>query len=367
MHPVTDWILVVSKVLLTKFPTRFDYVWKKIISVLRSNPDCGRSAIIRGSQEPNWAADALNAPNGKLAQALMTDPQKDGAEAGKGFPLPWIGRVNELLSLEPDLRRHALVMFAFNLDWFFCIDSVWTEKNLLCALKEEGPDQSALWAGFFWAAKIPNLKLYIRLKPHFLRLPKDKSIGRRNHSEILASILLAGWGTVDSTTGERVVTNGEMRDVLINADDSFRSHVLWQLGRWPSETREVDADWRTKLPIFLSEVWPRQKSVKTPRTTVGLCELAFSAVTAVPEILDSILPLVTKVDEEARHNLVQLEDKVVDQHPEKTLALLSAILPDAAAVWPYDVEAVLERIGNANPTLLKDTRLLELKRRWNAR
>jgi hypothetical protein len=144
-----EWILTSSKVLLSEFPTQFDRVWEKLISVLRSKPDSGKSSIIRGSQEPDWAGEALNAPVGKLAQALMTDPQKESVKTGMGFPLPWISHVDELLSLELDLRRHALVVFAFNLNWVFAIDPVWTEKNLISVLDEEGQDQSALWAGFF--------------------------------------------------------------------------------------------------------------------------------------------------------------------------------------------------------------------------
>ncbi len=87
----------------------------------------------------------------------MKDPQKDGVKVGKGFPLPWLRRVDELLSLEEDLRRHALVMFAFNLNWFFAIDPGWTQKQIISVLDEEGNDQSAIWAGFFWASTTPNL------------------------------------------------------------------------------------------------------------------------------------------------------------------------------------------------------------------
>lgn len=367
IDPVSDWILTSSKVLLTEFPAQFDRVWEIMISVLKSNPDCGRSSVVRGNKEPDWAGEALNAPVGKLAQALMKDPQPEGIGPGKGFPLRWISRVDELLSLEGDLRRYGLVLFAFHLNWVFAIDAAWTEKNLISVLAEEGQDQSALWAGFFWGAKLPNQALYMRLKPFLLRLARQKSIAPRNHSDVLAAILLAGWGTVDSTTGERFVTCAEMREVLINADDDFRSHVLWQLERWSSEAQEGDGNWLKQLPVFLTEVWPRQKSAKTSRITARLCELAFSDAAAFQERVEIILPLVTKIDQEARHHLVRLEENIVDQYPEKTLALLSAILPDDTAVWPYGIETVLERIANSDPSLLRDPRLVELKRRWNAR
>ncbi len=367
IYPVSEWLLVSSKVLLKEFPKQFELVWGKVISVVRSNPDCAKSSIVRGNKEPDWAAEALNAPVGKLAEALMNDPQKQGAEAGKGFPFPWISRADELLSLGGDLRRYALVMFAFNLNWFFAIDPAWTEKKLISVLDEEEQDQSAVWAGFFWAAKIPSQKLYSQLKPHLLRLAKHKSIARRNHAEVLAGILLAGWGTADSATGKRFVTDAEMRDILVNADDDFRSHILWQLEAWSANKGNEDGKWDKKLSVFFNNVWPRQKSAKSPRITAKLCELAFSDATAFPERVDIILPLVTKIDQDVRHHLMRLEDNVVDQYPEKTLLLLSAVLPENAAVWPYGIESTLERIGNANPSLLKDPRLVELKRRWNAR
>jgi hypothetical protein len=158
-----------------------------------------------------------------------------------------------------------------------------------------------------------------------------------------------------------------MREGLINANDDFRSNVIWQLERWSSRGQEGHVTWGKQLPVFLAEVWPRQKSAKTSRITARLCELAFSDADAFPERVDIILPLVTKIDDEARQYVSGLEDKIVDQYPEKTLALLSAILPEDATVWPYGIETALERIANTDPSLLRDPRLVELKRRWNAR
>jgi hypothetical protein len=160
-----------------------------------------------------------------------------------------------------------------------------------------------------------------------------------------------------------------MRAVLVNADDDFRSRTLWQLERWSSEREEGDGNWRAKVPVFLTEVWPRQIKAKSPRITARLCDLAFSNAAAFPEIADIIMPLVTKSDREHLWlgHLMESESNVIDKFPEKMLALLSAVLPENVEVWPYDIEGVLERIGIADPSLLKDPRLVELKRRWNAR
>jgi len=368
MYPVSEWLLTASAALLQKFPTSFEQVWMKVISVLRSNPDCAKSSGYRRNNEPDWAAEALNFPVGKLAEALMKDPQKDGLEIGKGFPVPWLSRVDELPSLEGDLRRHALVMFALNLNWFFTIDPSWTEKQLISVLDEEGDDQNAVWAGFFWASSALSKPLYLALKPRLLRLAKRQSMLQHNHTKVLAALLLFGWGSVDKATGEPWVTDMEMRDVLVNADDDFRSRTLWQLQRSPSNEEVDGGNWRTKVPVFLTEVWPRHIRAKSPRVTVRLLDLAFSDVTTFPEIADIILPLVAKSDRGDLWlpNLMESEANLVDKFPAKMLALLSAILPENVEVWPYDIEDVLERIGSADPTLVKDPRLVELKRRWNA-
>jgi hypothetical protein len=160
-----------------------------------------------------------------------------------------------------------------------------------------------------------------------------------------------------------------MRDVLVNADDDFRSHTLWQMQQWASERKEGDVNWKAKVPVFLTEVWPRHIKAKSPRITARLLDLAFSDATTFPGIADIIMPLVTKSDREHLWlpDLRESEGNVVDQYPDKMLGLLSAVLPENVAVWPYHIEDVLERIGSADPSLLKDHRFVELKRRWNTR
>ena len=43
------------------------------------------------------------------------------------------------------------------------------------------------------------------------------------------------------------------------------------------------------------------------------------------------------------------------------------VLSENSAKWPYGVDEILAKIGEAKPSLLNDVRLIELKRRWSAR
>jgi hypothetical protein len=297
----------------------------------------------------------------------MDDPNKAGLKTGKGFPAPWIRRVEDLLGLDGDARRYAFVIFSFNLNWFFAIDPSWTKTNLVSAIEKEGEDQKAVWAGVFWSARIPDKDLYQVLKPHFLALASGKSPTSHHHVHILSGCLLAGWGTINQRTGERYVTNSEMHQVLLRSDEAFRLQILWQLKGWSS--REDGKQWREQLPVFLGEVWPRDKKVKTPKISIALLDFVFSDVVNPSEMADVVLPLISQANVEhiSLYSLRTAKNSIIESLPEKVLALLLAILPDDPAAWPYEIEEVLERIGAAAPSLLPDSRLVELKSRWNSR
>jgi len=315
--------------------------------------------------------EAINAPVSEIAQALFNDPRKNDLKVGGGFPTDWLLSVDNLLSLNGDLHRHALVIFAHKMNWFYAIDPIWTEANMLSVLdKGDESDRFAIWSGFFWSAKVPNQKLYMRLKPNLLAFASKRSLPRRKYGNVLAGIILSGWGSINEETGERCISDAEMHDVLLHTDDEFRSHILWQVKRW-SETKEnaVGEKWSVMLSELLRDVWPRQKSAKTPKISARLCDLAFSNVERFPEIAEIVLPLLTPIDSDHLMfpDLRKPKDNIVDLYPKQTLALLHAVLPDNVAAWPYDIEETLQRISEADSSLNSDEKLLELKRKWNAR
>jgi hypothetical protein len=368
MHPVSDWFRNMSKSLAEDSPKSFDRIVSKLIDVLRSDPSSGTSGVVRGNREPDWVTEAINAPAGKLAEALFDDPRVKGLKANGGFPADWLASLDNLLSWDGDHRRYALVICAHRLNWFHAINPVWTEANILSVLDNADElDQSAVWSGFLWPARMPNLDLYLRLKPALLAFAKTRSLPRREYGRVVAEMILAGWGRTVKGTGERWVSNDEMRDVLLRADEEFRLDLLWALEGWSKETEDSAwKRWREMLPVFLRDVWPRQKSVKTPGVSARLCGLALSDAARVPEMVEIIIPLLTTTDSDYLE--IELNDfTVVDAYPKQILALLHTTLPDDASLWPYSSGAVLQRIGEVDESLKQDERLLELRRKWDSR
>jgi hypothetical protein len=371
IHPFSDWALNVSNALSRRDESVFFKLVGRIADIIRADRTSGHSAIIRGTRDHDWATEALNAPAGKIAQALFNAPSTKGLSKGQGLTEDWLKHANALLALGGEPRCHALVIFCHNFVWLNFVAAEWTETNLAPVLQgDSGDDRDAAWAGFFWAAKIPPPSLYRKLKGALMRIATTKAISKRSHEQVLAGMLLVGWAAPDPETGQCYISNEEMRDLLLAADEEFRSHVLWQAERWAEhEDEQPEIRWSEKVEVLLEDVWPRQVLAKTPQISARLCNFVFSDKDRFVRRAAIVLPLLSKAEGDSimLPNLRKSEDNIVDIYPEQTLAMLDAILPENAGAWPYGIESTIERIGKADGRLNVDPRLLTLKRRWGAR
>ncbi len=365
IYPISDWMLNASKILFSQSPNQFYNPWKKLIKTLGREPHVGSSSLVRGTRTPDWAMEALNSPVGKLAQALFNDPQVDDLKKGERFPFEWIAYAEDLLSLPEDLHRHALVMFAHRLNWFFLIDPNWTDKNLVFLLGKDGEDQSAIWAGFFWGAKNPNIELFGKIKPFLFEQVAADLTTKQNYMGVLAAILLSGWATIDEKE-KRIITNTEMRDLLTRGNNEFRSQALWHINKWALKENGILTG---KLPLFFSEVWPRQKKIKNSKISTELCRILFSYSDIFKSCIDIIMPLLSKIDRGQAWHFLMIKGsmRIVEQFPEKVLEILFGVLSEDVSDWPYGIEKVIEKMSSSDPSLLKDSRFVELKRQWDSR
>ncbi len=370
LYPASLWLKDASTKLSNDCLPVFDHILNKLIDVLGEMQNEGGSCINRGTKEPNWAIEAINSPTGAIAEALFNDPRWHGLKQNQGIPSEWLVHAEALLALPKDLRRYAIVIFFYHINYFFHVDPKWTKDHLLPALRgKDRDDRDAAWSGFLWRAKIPNKKLYMQLKSDMLEFAVTPPLSLDLYSEIIASIILGGWKAVANTTGGPCISNKEMSYLLLKTDDKFRSRILWQAQQWfEDEDDKTSSSWKKQLPKLL-QIWPRNLSVRSPNTSARLCELAFSSKDQFPKIAALVLPLLSKIelDRLTLPSLYKLEDNIIDQHPEQVLALLYAVLPDNALAWPYEIEEILQQIEKADDKLKQDNRLICLKRQWNSR
>ncbi len=358
----SDWLEKKGAGLEAEDASLFVSVWAKFLSSLTAVEAANASSLVREDGAVDWATEAINSPAGNLAEYLTTNTGKEKFDAKEGMPHEWRKRAEQLLVLPGDSRRFALVIFGFQLGFLYFVDPQWTEEHLLSVIEPNGErqDQEALWAGFFWRARVPSTELFGRIKGSILALLEGDGAYRRHHLEVLAGVVLAGWGTRKDYNDERLISSDELRSFLIRGGAEFRQNVLWTLDRWSEEDH-----WSTMVPEFLRDVWPKQKSIRTKEISGRLVDLALSQKGRFPEVAKLVADLVSKVDDQRIFipELRKSEETVAAQYPDETLNLLYAVLPENARLWPYGAREAIEVIGEVKPALTSHPRFIALQSR----
>ena len=340
----------------------FESTWQKFLNALTAVEAANASSLVREDKAVDWATEAINSPAGKLAEFLISNTGKGKFDAKEGMPHEWRKKAEQLLVLPGDSRRFALVIFGYQLGFLYFVDPQWTEQNLLSAIEPHGerPDQEALWAGFFWRARVPSTELFERIKGSILALLEGGGGSRKHHLEVLAGMVLAGWGTRRDDSGERLISSAELRGFLIRGGAEFRQNVLWTIKKWSAED-----EWSTMVPEFLRDVWPKQKSIRTKEVSGRLVDLALSQKSRFSEVAKLVAGLVSKVDDQRVFipELRKSEETVAAQYPDETLDLLYAVLAENARLWPYGAREAIEVIGQVKPALTSHPKFIALQSR----
>src|SRR5690606_10906844 len=101
-NPVAECILSLTRV--NQLQVRnLGILWDRLLQALRGMPDRDRDP----EDPPDWAGEALNAPAGKLAQALMAESRDADAGQPEALSRRWLERAEALLSLGGDMRRQV--------------------------------------------------------------------------------------------------------------------------------------------------------------------------------------------------------------------------------------------------------------------
>ncbi|UDM49578.1 SIR2 family protein [Cupriavidus sp. MP-37] len=357
IYPASNWLRTYSERLLSERPQIFEVVWSAIIEALREG-DGTKKGTAAGTRR--WVDESLNRPGGYMADALFRSPHVSELTPDTGLPESFKCRLTQLIGLADDPKQHALVIIASNFNWLFRIDATWTAETLLPMAKSAVDDTSAFWAGYLWAAQTPQPALYPLLKPMLIDLCCRDTL-RREHARVLGGMHLIVWAN-DLYASELgpFLPDVELRELLIHAGNDFCASVLQQLRRWVSP---AESHLRERLISFLTEVWPRQRSLRNPEMSARLADLAFEVPQLFSDIVKVILPRLVPVNGESlRISYADLDPCIVAEHPDALLDLLCAILSADAASWPYKAGNVLKLLGE-HAAVRDDPRLADLRRR----
>jgi len=353
VRPASYWLESAHKLLFARDREAFGIIFDKLVDALAAEP-----APEGAGKKRRWPDEAVGSAAGHLCDALFGDPFLSGMKGKQPLPEAWIAMAPRLLSLPGDHRRFSLVIFARHLAWLHFHAGEWCEQFVLSALDEDDASRDAMLAGFFLDPLAGDEGLYRLLAPVMTRLATGELRSPSYSPQGVANFCIGGWLT--KRGDDRWLSDDDFRTVLIRSGDTLRTHALWQVGRF----KEIDE----KL-AFLREVWPLQLSAKMPVVMSRLIHIVFDDEAHFPAMAEAVRPLLARTDARSTHLslLGEKTERIIAAHPEIVLDLLSRILSDDAANWPYGIANVLERISKARAELSDDPRFRRLKRLWEER
>lgn len=361
-HPLLDWYQKIAKSLKKNSPELFEAIWSRIILCLKIYPEIGESGMTSNSKYYEWNSHAIITPQGKLAE-LWLEMLPDKIKNAKRVKRKDLLLVEELLSLPSPMNRFPLVVFSRYLSWFYYRNKSWTTKYILTSFKKSAGDKEALFSGFLGRLNSPLLEVLKLLKNDFIQfaIENKKETG---FTRGLANVILILWTQVDEKNNDKIITDEEMREILLNSSEKFRLETLWCLS---DLIRNKKANLEGCTIEFIKNVWPRQIKIKTSDVAFRLNYLTFLNIKIFNGISDDIIRL-TKgyLKKDFNFQSINIEDnEIVEKYPDDVLSFLDEVLTEDIFRLPYGLESVLESIIKAKPSLSEDKRLIVLKKRCN--
>ncbi len=356
-YGAAHWMKTVSGWLYGDAAAVFRPVWDRLIEALSTDTSPSRHRANR-----DWAEDAINAPTGFLVQLLFNDPIISSVQPESMLPNPLKTRFDQLLSLPGDMRRQALNLLALHLPWFFNVDRAWTTAALLPVISEANEDGKALWDGLLRSGRLPSKDLFVEMKPAILARARRSPAPVRSRNNFAGMILAAWNGIADAAAQAGLVTNAELRDLLVDANDDFRRHIIYHLRQW---SKDLSGPWHSVAVRFLDDVWPKQRALRTSAISSMLADFALDSGDLMPEITRAIMTRLVPVPSANLYRLIldtEKDDYPLRKYPSASLDLLWAILPDNREDLPYGFDNCLKVLEETSE-IAGDPRLAEFRRR----
>jgi hypothetical protein len=308
---------------------------------------------------------AINQPAGMFVEALINNPEIEN----NFIPKAHLEMLSSLIHKPDNDGKIALVLCVGRLNWFFHHNPQWTNNNLLSVLTNQGNKETIFWIGFLWTARTPSTSLFKKIKPRLLDFAKSNVLHQRGLTQNLAGVVLSGWLHSNQPSKRALIKDQELTDILLECKEDFRISLLWNLRRWIDEEKYYD--WCLACYRLFHDVWPKQKTLKTPDLNNNLYSFLLSRDEHFDHYFGLIFPLIitNKVPRLGYFDIEQMEKNTSGplQFPELTLKFLSKILQFDARDWFYEDEKLVQYFITNHSKEAKNADLEELISRLNRR
>ena len=366
--PVVFWLSNNAEKPENTYIPDFFHLAKKLVKILRIQPDNDQSNI---EQSTDTYIEAINVLAGMMARTLLAGAFVQNLN-DKYFYNEWFKQIESLLKLPDNSRQYVLVILFTHINWFFQIDKNWTRKNLLPIFHSSNSiARDAAWSGFLEVRALPHLEIFKTIKGDLFTVVQTRPYFYLKYINRYSGLILALWSKTDDATAEKCITDDELHELLIQSEDELRTEILKQVEVWirdPNTDNSSD-EWKSRLPALFA-IWPKQMKAWSPEVSAGFFNLLIWSGEQFPVLLKLVIKRLNKVYDLRSSNLYSLTvsgfgNTIIQDYPKELLELLFTVLPNDARQWSFIMDIILQKIVEADSSLKKDERYVELKRRYS--
>lgn len=341
-------------------------LFRYLLHILSRNSDINFSNIVRQNDgRIDWIFEFANSPAGQLADSLFNRAEVSNFSQGNDLPDDWLKAAVNILSLEDDGGRYALVSFMYRLQWLYHFAPSLVKKNILTAVDSNQPmTVDAFWSGLARVApKISDANLYGLIKEKLIRavtvgIPMD---GPRYRGFSL--LLVRGW--LNRNVSSEMISDEEFSEVILNVNETLVLQVLSRFRQLLSEEYdESDFNPYAEIEHLFESVWPRYRVITSRRVVNIMVQIA----TSNSRIFSTLVPIFVSrfgsIDNfvgRIFRGLLQRECKILREDPEIVLDVLYSVSYPEEKYKILCIDDILKEIREAAPGLAKDHRFSYLK------
>lgn len=247
--------------------------------------------------DDDLVTEALNAPGGMLAWALVGALSALKLNAGRGLPAELKPRFNKAAEGGGRPGLLARVYFAPTLAYLDAIDPDWTSEALTSRLSWDQPEALPLWRAYAHG-NMGSARLFNAVKPAMLEAFDRQHLSDFEFESIVSRLLSV---CVCHRRGQALdcdLKPSEVKRALSIGPPAARRNVAWNLWRIMGgsdfEPADKAARWREIVGPVFRDIWPLDAKLRSQDSTRNLVQMAlecdFAFPEAVAEIVDFLVP-----------------------------------------------------------------------------
>ena len=338
----------------------------RLLEALKEHPNACSSELIRmPGRRVEWISETANSPIGHFVDALCKYPDISNLGLNSKPPKQFLDVASELLSLEDDGGRYALVSFAIRILFFYPRFPKWTSVNVIEKVKQgDSTTKEAYFEGLaFTSGSIKAEEIFLKIRDDLISGFCDDVFMSDSTSDKLSWLILRGWFTKHNRN--RLVSDLKFREALSQGSHLFREGVLWNLYRWVKDGPDTNRVKSQEVRRFFSSIWPLDRFAVTQKTNRYMLELSFSSEQMFSILKPILEPRIVRA--ETFHidlgDLVEDKSKIVRKFPEALLDILVHSLPEEPTKWDPELGKTLDAIEKTAPHLKRHYEFSALRRK----